>query len=96
MKTGKIVVSAFVRLKIKMIPHHQFKNPRVLIFSNDYLNNNAIASSSSFSLLLQVSNSFKTFVTLGVPAWDRAKLSAGFICYLVLVLSWISANSFQL
>ena len=96
MNTGKIVVSAFVRLKIKMIPHHQFKNPRVLIFSNDYLNNNVFASSSSFSLLLQVSNSFKTFITLGVPAWDMAKLNVGFICYLVLVPSWLSANSFQL
>lgn len=92
-------------LKINMAPHPGGENPRVLIFSIDDLDDDAVASLSPSSFFLPVSDSFRMFISLGVPVRDVAKLTEGsthllfsesFLCCLALAPSWLSASSLQL
>ena len=91
-------------LKINTAPHPRGENPRVLTFLDDDLDED-VAASPPPSSLLPVSDSFRTFISLGVPVPDEAELTAGpthllcsksFVCHLVVAPSWFSANSFQL
>lgn len=102
---GRTAVPVVMCLKINTAPHPRGENPRVLIFSDDDVDEDAAASPPPSSLLLPVSDSFRTFISLGVPVADVAEVTAGpthllcsksFVCHLALAPSWLSANSFQL